>query len=71
MKRLIAGAVVAGVAIFAGVGAYQDDTVRDETGAIVEGGGLGAFVIRTGDCLNLPEESLVQSVEALSLLAIP
>jgi len=65
MKRLIAGAVVAGVAIFAGVGAFQDDTVRDGTGAIVEGGGLGAFVIRTGDCLNLPEESLVQSVEAL------
>lgn len=65
MKRLIAGAVVAGVAVFAGVGAFQDDTVRDETGAIVEGGGLGAFVIQNGDCINLPSESLVESVEAM------
>ncbi|GMQ85802.1 MAG: hypothetical protein BMS9Abin07_1370 [Acidimicrobiia bacterium] len=63
MKRLIAGAVVAGVAVFAGVGAFADDTVRDSTGAIVEGGGLGAFVIENGDCLDLPDGDLVQSVE--------
>lgn len=65
MKRLIAGAVVAGVAVFAGVGAFQDDTVRDSTGAIVESGGLGAFVIESGDCLNIPDGDLVQSVEGL------
>ena len=65
MKRLIAGAVVAGVAVFAGVGAFQDDTVRDSTGAIVESGGFGAFVIESGDCLNLPDGDLVQSVEGL------
>jgi hypothetical protein len=65
MKRLIAGAVVAGVAVFAGVSAFGDETVRDSSGAIVEGGGIGAFVIRSGDCLNLPEVSLVQSVEGV------
>jgi Septum formation len=66
MKRLIAGALVAGgVAIFAGVGAFGDDTVRDTTGSIVEGGGIGAFVIQTGDCLNIPDGDLVQSVEGV------
>lgn len=65
MKRLIAGAVVAGVAVFAGVGAFGDETTRNESGDIVEGGGLGAFVIRNGDCINLPSESLVQSVEGV------
>lgn len=65
MKRLIAGAVVAGVAVFAGVGAFGDDTTRNDQGAITEAGGLGAFVIQEGDCMNLPSESLVQSVEGL------
>jgi len=65
MKRLIAGAVVAGIAVFAGVSAFGDETVRDSTGAIVEGGGVGAFVVRTGDCLNTPEVGLVQSVEGV------
>ena len=65
MKRLIAGAVVAGVAVFAGVGAFGDETTRNDAGDIVEGGGLGAFVIQNGDCINLPSESLVQSVEGV------
>lgn len=65
MKRLIAGAVVAGVAVFAGVGAFGDETTRDPSGDIIESGGLGAFVIRNGDCINLPGESVVQSVEGI------
>ena len=65
MKRLIAGAVVAGVAVFAGVGAFGDETTRHDAGDIVESGGLGAFRIEEGDCLNLPTESLVQSVEGV------
>lgn len=65
MKRLIAGAVVAGVAVFAGVGALGDDTTRNDQGEITEGGGLGAFVIQEGDCMNLPSDNLVQSVEGL------
>lgn len=63
MKRLIAGAVVAGVAVFAGVGAFADETTRNESGDIIEGGGLGAFVIQVGDCVNVPDESLVASLE--------
>ena len=65
MKRLIAGGVVAAVAIFAGAGAFEDQTTRNEQGVIVEGGGLGAFVMQVGDCINVPEEDLVQSVEAV------
>jgi hypothetical protein len=65
VKRLIAGAVIAGVAVFAGTAAFDDNTTRDATGAIIEGGGLGAFVIPEGDCINLPEENLVESLEAV------
>lgn len=66
MKRLIAGVVVAaGVAVFAGVGAFGDDTTRNDAGQITEGGGVGAFVIRNGDCINLPDENLVASVEGV------
>jgi hypothetical protein len=65
MKRLIAGAVVAGVAVFAGVGAFSDETTRNDSGAIVESGGLGAFVIKNGDCVNIPDGRLVQSVEGV------
>ncbi len=65
MKRLIAGAVVAGVAVFAGVGAFGDETTRNNTGEIVEGGGLGAFRIQNGDCVNIPDGDLVQSVEGV------
>ncbi len=65
MKRLIAGAVVAGVAVFGGVGAFGDDTTRNDQGEITDSGGLGAFVIREGDCMNLPSNNLVESVEGL------
>lgn len=65
MKRLIAGGVVAAVAVFGGAGAFDDDTVRDDSGSIVEGGGLGAFVIQVGDCFNLPDSTLVASIEAV------
>jgi Septum formation len=66
MKRLIAGVVVAaGVAVFAGVGPFGDETTRNDAGQITEGGGLGAFVIKNGDCINLPAESLVASVEGV------
>ncbi len=65
MKRLIAGAAIAGVAIWGATGAFDDNTTRDATGAITEGGGLGAMVIREGDCFNLPSDYLVVSVEAI------
>lgn len=63
--RLAAGAVGVGIAVFAGAGAIDDDTTRDDSGAIVESGGLGAFVMQVGDCFNEPEEELVVSVEGV------
>lgn len=65
MKRVIAGAVVVAAAAFGGAGILDDNTVRDDSGAIVESGGLGALSIRIGDCVNLPDSEYVQSLEAL------
>ncbi len=66
--RAAAGAVGIGVAAFAGTGAFDDNTTRDEAGAIVEAGGLGAFQMQVGDCFNDPEDltaELVASVEGV------
>ena len=67
MIRAAAGLVVGGVAVFAGTQATQDNTVRDDTGAIVESGGLGAFAMQVGDCFNDPgaDATQVQSVEGV------
>jgi len=65
VKRIIGAAVIA-VAAFGGAGAFDDNTVRDDSGAIVEGGGLGAFAIQTGDCFNIPADTdIVMSLEAV------
>jgi hypothetical protein len=57
----IGGVVVAGVLAVGGIGAYEkwgkggeDNTVRDQTGEIVEQGELGVFVIQAGDCFDMP-----------------
>lgn len=60
-----AGVAAVGIATFAGVGAMGDETTRDESGAIVDGGGVGAFVLQEGDCFLEPDAGLVQSVEAV------
>lgn len=65
MRRIIGGLVGGGVAIFAGANAMDDDTKRDETGEIVEGGGLGVLAINVGDCIQLPDATEVQSVEGV------
>ena len=70
MKGLLragAAAVGIGVAAVAGTGAFDDNTTRDESGAIVEAGGLGAFAMQVGDCFDDPEgaEELVTSVAAM------
>ena len=65
MKRAIAGVVVVAAAAFGGAGIFDDNTVRDESGAIVESGGLGALSIQIGDCVNLPDSEYVESLEAL------
>src|SRR5262245_65923680 len=45
-----AGLGLVGVGVVKGV-AGEDHTTRDDAGAVVEGGEVGAFRIRLGDCL--------------------
>lgn len=63
--KTVGGVVVGGVAVFAGTSATDDNTTRDDTGAVVEAGGLGAFVMQIGDCVQLPDAQEIQSVEAV------
>ena len=66
VKNVIGWTTAAGVAVFGGVTAFGDDTTRNEQNEIIESGGLGAFSIEVGDCLNLPSEvTQVQSVEGV------
>lgn len=66
LKKIVGGAAVAGIAVFGGVTASGDETTRNDQNEIVESGGLGAFAIKVGDCLNLPSEfNEVQSVEGV------
>ncbi len=67
------GRVVAGVAAglgLVGVGyaglAGEDNTTRDNSGEVVEGGELGAFRIRVGDCFVDPlDGSTIEAVDAV------
>lgn len=45
--------------------AFGDDTVRDEAGQVTEGGDVGAFRIRLGDCMVDPGEGVIESVKAV------
>src|SRR5687768_3961131 len=65
MRRLIGGLVGGGVAIFAGANAVDDNTTRNDSGEIVGGGGLGVLAMNVGDCIQLPDAELVQSVEGV------
>ncbi len=65
MKRVIASAVIGAAAIFGGAGIFDDNTVRGDSGEILEGGGLGVFVMQTGDCFNVPDGFQVVSIEAV------
>src|SRR5262245_16433271 len=66
IKLVAAGAAGLGLV---GVGyaglAGQDDTKRDASGAVVEGGELGAFRIRVGDCFNDVAQGAFESVTAI------
>jgi hypothetical protein len=66
VKKVVGWSAVAGIAVFGGVSAFGDDTTRNERNEIIQSGGLGAFAIELGDCLNLPSElTMVQSVEGV------
>lgn len=55
-KRIAGIAAVGGVAVF-GIGSI-DNTTRNDSGAIIEAGELGAFVTQVGDCFfELPHNS--------------
>lgn len=66
--RLVAGAGAAGLGLV-GVGyaglAGEDNTTRDESGAVVDGGEVGAFRIRLGDCLLAAPDGDFESIEAV------
>jgi hypothetical protein len=59
-KKIAGTAAIGGVALF-GIGSI-DNTTRNEEGAIVEAGELGAFVTRVGDCFF----EIPQGVEGVS-----
>jgi hypothetical protein len=65
--RVVAGAA-AGLGLV-GVGyaglAGEDNTTRDDAGQVVEGGELGAFRIRVGDCFLDTEGSTIEAVDAV------
>lgn len=65
MRRVIGALAGGGVAIFAGASAVDDNTTRNESGDIVESGGLGVLAINVGDCFQLPDAELVESVEGV------
>ena len=54
ISRIVIGGVAGGVAIFAGTGAFTDDTTRNDAGEITASGGVGAFQVRVGDCIQVP-----------------
>jgi putative regulator of septum formation len=59
----VAGLGLVGVG-YAGV-AGQDETARDNAGAVVEGGQVGALRIRTGDCFGDVPGATFEAVDAV------
>ena len=65
-RNIVGGVVAGGVAIFAGTGSFSDDTTRNEAGEITASGGVGAFKVRIGDCIQMPSGAdQVVSVEGV------
>lgn len=69
--RLVGGGV-AGLGLV-GAGslglAGEDNTTRDETGAVVDGGEVGAFRVRLGDCLQDATDGDFDHREVLCLIS--
>jgi hypothetical protein len=56
LKKIAGVAAIGGVAVF-GIGSI-DNTTRNDQGAIIESGELGAFVTQVGDCFfELPQNA--------------
>ena len=52
LRIAIAGALL--LASCGGGAATSDDSARDDSGDIVEGGDVGVFVVQEGDCISWP-----------------
>lgn len=65
--RVVGGVVVGMGMVGAGYTglAGQDNTTRNESGEIVDGGEIGAFRIRLGDCLTGVGEESVESAQGV------
>ena len=71
LKRLVAGGLGLGVAVWAGV-AGVDNTTRDEAGQITVQGELGAFVTKIGDCINdLPNSKGEEKIGFSTVTGVP
>jgi hypothetical protein len=81
--KIIFGNVVIRVIVFAAFAIYgyftlsdseRDETVRDKSGEVIEGGDVGALVLQIGDCFQFPkgfielEEDESQTYEKLSVV---
>ena len=72
---LLAGAGI--TAVVAGTGSFDDNTERNDNGEIIDGGGLGAFRVEIGDCINLPDEAAIgtdptaEATEVVSVEGVP
>lgn len=66
--RAVGGVAVAGLGLvgvgYAGLGG-EDNTTRDEAGAIVDGGEIGAFRIQVGDCLGAIGDGEFESTQGI------
>ena len=63
LKRLAAGGVAAVVGLGVWGVAGEDHSTRDDSGAIVASGDVGAFVTKLGDCFeSVPDEKTVSVV---------
>lgn len=49
----------------------EDSTVRDETGAVQEGGDVGVFRLQVGDCFNSPALTPGVTTEVQDVAALP
>lgn len=63
---------VSGCGLLGGGDPQADDTTRDETGQIVEGGEVGVNALKLGDCFNdNPVETDAEVVDVLTVQAVP
>lgn len=66
-RSLLIAAVAAAGLVGAGcsTSAEVDETTRDDSGAISEGGELGVFEIEVGDCFDVGDADEVETVDAI------